>query len=83
MSKLVEDFGGKLKMVSLMAPQDTVKQSLQENYADFVTTDLLAHRKNSISAPLPWGPPSWDAMINMSSPCRRGIIMLFPAVMKK
>lgn len=39
---LVEDFGRKLKSVSLLAPQETVNQSVKENYGDFIAPALLA-----------------------------------------
>lgn len=39
---LVENFGSKLQMVSLQAPSDTVNQSMQENYGDLVSPELLA-----------------------------------------
>lgn len=39
---LVEDFGSKLKTVSLQAPKDIVSKSMQENYSDFVSPTLLA-----------------------------------------
>jgi hypothetical protein len=39
---LVENFGSKLQLVSLQADIDTVKKSMQENYADFVSQELLA-----------------------------------------
>lgn len=40
-ASLVEDFGGKLRAVSLQAPKDIVNKSIQENYSDFVTPELL------------------------------------------
>ncbi len=40
--RLVEDFGKKLKSVSLLAPQEIVNQSMQENYGGFVAPALLA-----------------------------------------
>jgi DMSO/TMAO reductase YedYZ molybdopterin-dependent catalytic subunit len=40
--RLVEDFGRKLKSVSLLAPQETVNKSVQENYGDFIAPALLA-----------------------------------------
>ena len=41
-ARLVEDFGSKLQTVSLLAPEDIVKKSIQENYGDYVTPELLA-----------------------------------------
>lgn len=39
---LVENFGKKFQMVSLQAPEDVLKKSMQENYGDFVSQALLA-----------------------------------------
>jgi len=41
-TSLVEDFGGKLQTVSLQAPKDAVKKSMQENYGALVSPELLA-----------------------------------------
>lgn len=41
-AQLVADFGSKLKKVSLLAPADIVKNSIQENYGDLVSPALLA-----------------------------------------
>ena len=38
---LVQQFGKKLQMVSLLAPEQTVRESMQEHYADFVSPALL------------------------------------------
>jgi hypothetical protein len=67
-SKLVEDFGGKLKMVSLLAPQDTVKQSMQENYANYVTPDLLSKwQKEPDNAPGRVSSSPWPDRIEIKS----------------
>jgi hypothetical protein len=39
---LVEEFGTKLKLVSLLAPQDVVGQSMEEHYGSYVSDELLA-----------------------------------------
>ncbi|MEA4891200.1 MAG: hypothetical protein VB085_01370 [Peptococcaceae bacterium] len=39
--KLVEDFGKKLQMVSLLAPEDRIAASIEENYGDYVTDQLM------------------------------------------
>lgn len=39
---LVEEFGRRLQTVSLLAPPDVVKQSMQEQYGELVAPDLLA-----------------------------------------
>src|SRR5690606_35621366 len=38
---LVETFGGKLQLVSLQAPEDIVSRSIQENYGEYVSSELL------------------------------------------
>lgn len=39
---LVEEFGRRLQMVSLLAPPDVVKEGMQEQYGELVSPDLLA-----------------------------------------
>ncbi|MGQ9824382.1 MAG: hypothetical protein ACUVSK_05195, partial [Desulfotomaculales bacterium] len=39
---LVEDFGGRLQAVSLLAPKEAVQKSIRENYGDLVMPALLA-----------------------------------------
>ena len=41
-ASLVEGFGSKLQTVSLLAPKDILEKSMQENYSDFVSQELLA-----------------------------------------
>jgi hypothetical protein len=41
-TKLVEDFGKRLKNVSLLAPGGAAAESIKENYADYVSPALLA-----------------------------------------
>jgi hypothetical protein len=41
-AKLVEEFGTKLKLVSLLAPQDVLVKSMEEHYGKYVTGELLA-----------------------------------------
>lgn len=43
---VVESFGSKLQAVSLLAPADTVSQSIQDNYGDLVSPALLAQWRN-------------------------------------
>jgi hypothetical protein len=45
-TRLVEDFGKKLQTVSLQASSDVIKKSMQENYGDFVSPELLAAWQN-------------------------------------
>lgn len=39
--KLVEEFGGTLKNISLLAPRDEVIKAIEDNYSPFVTEKLL------------------------------------------
>jgi hypothetical protein len=49
---LVGGFGEKLKIGSLMAPKDTVKKNMQENYGDLVSPTLLKKWQNDpLNAP--------------------------------
>lgn len=49
---VVEDFGSRLQKVSLLAPQDIVSKSMQENYGDLVSPELLTEwLKNPSNAP--------------------------------
>jgi len=49
---LVGNFGRKLHMVSLLAPEDILKESLEENYGDFVSPALLEEwLKDPVNAP--------------------------------
>lgn len=60
-TSLVESFGKKLQVVSLLADKDVVSKSMQENYSDFVSPALLAkfqsHPENApgrmVSSPWP------------------------------
>ena len=45
-TSLVENFGKKLQMVSLLAPKDLVNESMKENYSDYVSQELLAKWQN-------------------------------------
>jgi len=45
-TKLVEDFGKRLKNVSLLAPEDAAAKSIKDNYADYVSSSLLAQWQN-------------------------------------
>lgn len=47
--QLVAEFGSKLKNVSLLAPEDIVKNTLSENYGDLVTPGLLAKWQNDVN----------------------------------
>ncbi|HEX7064367.1 MAG TPA: hypothetical protein VF199_04805, partial [Bacillales bacterium] len=41
-ASLVAEFGTKLKLVSLLAPQDIVGKSMEEHYGSYVSDELLA-----------------------------------------
>ena len=45
-ANLVTDFGKRLQMVSLQAPTDTVKKSIQDNYGSLITPALLEKWQN-------------------------------------
>jgi len=54
-SSLVENFGKKLQAVSLTAPRDYVNKSIQENFGDFVSPELLsAWQKDLRDVPGRW-----------------------------
>lgn len=46
--KLTEDFGKKMKNVSLLAPEDIAAKSIQENYAGIVSPALLAQWRSDL-----------------------------------
>lgn len=45
-SNLVKDFGKKLQNVSLQAPKDVVSKSMQDNYGQYVSPELLKEWQN-------------------------------------
>jgi len=38
---LITNFGEKLKMVSILAPEDILMKSIEENYSEYISTNLL------------------------------------------
>ncbi|NYB72952.1 protease complex subunit PrcB family protein [Sedimentibacter hydroxybenzoicus DSM 7310] len=38
---LVQNFGGQLKMVSLLAPEDIIKENMEKYYCEYVTSKLI------------------------------------------
>ena len=51
-NRLVEDFGKKLQLVSLLAPENVLGESMQENYGEFVSPTLLEQwLKDPVNAP--------------------------------
>jgi len=69
--RLVEDFGSKLQLVSLLAPQDVVSKSLQEHYGGFITPALLAKWQNDPqNAPGRLTSSPWPDRIDVQSVAR-------------
>ncbi|MFD2444793.1 hypothetical protein ACFSO7_12535 [Bacillus sp. CGMCC 1.16607] len=46
-TNLITDFGSKLQNVSLLAPEESVKKSIEENYGDFISSPLLSKWMNN------------------------------------
>jgi len=67
-TSLVENFGKKLQMFSLLADNEIVSKSMQENYGDFVAPELLAKWKsNPESAPGRTVSSPWPDRIEVQS----------------
>jgi len=67
-ASLVEGFGSKLQMVSLLAPSDTVKKSMDENYSSYVTPQLLEKFKSDpLNAPGRLTSSPWPDRIEIAS----------------
>lgn len=50
--RVVEEFGRRLQMVSLLGPEDQVRQAMEEHYGPYVTPQLLeAWQADPLSAP--------------------------------
>ncbi|MGD9568313.1 MAG: stalk domain-containing protein [Sedimentibacter sp.] len=50
--KFIQDFGGQLKMVSLLAPEDIIKDTMEKYYGDYVSAELVVKWiKDSENAP--------------------------------
>lgn len=65
---LVTAFGGKLQNVSLLAPQEVLVKSLEENYADYVVPALLEEWKaNPQKAPGRMVSSPWPDRIEITS----------------
>lgn len=65
--KLVEDFGKKLQMVSLLAPKDVLEKSMKENYGEHVSDALLEEWiKNPMNAPGRLTSSPWPDRIEIS-----------------
>ena len=65
---VVEAFGKKLQMVSLLAPEDVLRESMREHYADYVSPSLLeAWQNNPESAPGRLTSSPWPDRIEIRS----------------
>lgn len=63
---LVENFGKTLQLVSLLAPEDVVRESIKEHYAEFVTPELLeAWQNDPQQAPGRLGSSPWPDRIEI------------------
>jgi len=67
-TSLVEDFGSKLQKVSLLAPSDIVKKSMEENYSGLVSPELLEVWQNDpLNAPGRLTSSPWPDRIEVQS----------------
>jgi hypothetical protein len=67
-ASLVKDFGSKLQMVSLQAPTEILKKSLEENYGRYVSKELLAKwAGDPLNAPGRLTSSPWPDRIEVSS----------------
>lgn len=65
---LIDSFGKKLQMVSLLAPEDILKKSMEENYGDLVEPALLEKwLKDPLNAPGRLTSSPWPDRIDISS----------------
>ncbi|HHT63563.1 MAG TPA: hypothetical protein GXZ75_07785 [Clostridia bacterium] len=65
---LVEAFGTKLQTVSLLAPEDVLEKSMQENYAEFVSPALLEKwLKDPLHAPGRMTSSPWPERIDIQN----------------
>lgn len=65
-TRLVKNFGQKMKNVSLLAPEDIVKKSIHENYGDLVAPELLSKwQGNPTMAPGRLLSSPWPEYINI------------------
>jgi len=64
--RLVEDFGRKLRMVSLLAPEVIVREKIREHYAEYVSPAMPeAWRSDPGSAPGRWTSSPWPDRIEV------------------
>lgn len=65
---LVKSFGKSLKMVSLLAPEDIVKDAIKENYGEFISSTLLEKWQNDpVNAPGRVSSSPWPERIDIHS----------------
>ena len=65
---LVTNFGKKLKMVSVLAPEDILIKSIEENYSEYISTALLEKwKQDPKSAPGRLTSSPWPERIEISS----------------
>ena len=67
-NRVVEDFGRKLQLVSLLAPEDVLEKSMQEHYGGFVSPGLLEQwLKDPVNAPGRFTSSPWPDRIEIFS----------------
>lgn len=67
-TKLVQSFGEQLKMVSLLAPEETLKETMNKYYGDYVSQGLIEEwLKNPESAPGKLTSSPWPGRIDVLS----------------
>jgi hypothetical protein len=66
--KFVQEFGGQLKMVSLLAPEDILKETMNEYYGSFVSAELIEKWiKDPVTAPGRLTSSPWPGRIDVLS----------------
>lgn len=66
--EVVARFGEQLQKVSLLAPDDTIRESIREYYSDLLTPTLLQQwLENPRSAPGRWTSSPWPKRIDIES----------------
>lgn len=67
-TKFVQSFGEQLKMVSLLAPEDILKESMEEYYGDYVSPELIEKwLKDPVAAPGKLTSSPWPGRIDVLS----------------
>lgn len=66
--KFVQSFGGQLKMVSLLAPEDILKENMNEYYGSYVSAELIEKwLKDPVTAPGRLTSSPWPGRIDVLS----------------